>query len=292
MTPPVRPVRVAPATYLLDAHLFGTPGALSAYVLDAERPVLVDAGTADSVDRFAEALDRLAIAPADVAAVLVTHVHLDHAGGAGALADHCENATVYVHERGVGYLTDPERLARLRESVDAATGRTDPYGVPQPIPEDRVVAVSGGETLDCGDHTLEFVDAPGHAPHHYAVFDETTDALFAIDSAGQFFEERLYPTTPPPSFDLDANVETCERLRALEPSLNLYGHFGPGGDDAVGELERYADLLTEWVEAVETLAGVHGDVTAIVEALDGRWQSPTVERDVAGVLAARDAGST
>jgi glyoxylase-like metal-dependent hydrolase (beta-lactamase superfamily II) len=288
MTTPVEPVRVAPDTHLLDAMLFDTPGALSAYVLDADRPVLVDAGTGDSVDRFLDALDRLGIDPAEVAAVLVTHVHLDHAGGAGALAAHCENATVYVHERGIDYLTDAEKLARLRESVDAATGTTDAYGVPEPVAAERTVAVSGGETLDLGDHALRFVDAPGHAPHHYALFDETTGALFSIDSAGQFFEDRLYPTTPPPSFDLDASLATCERLRSLAPDLNLYGHFGPGGEDAVGELERYAALLPEWVDTVERLATTHGeDVSAVVDALDERWHSPTVERDVAGVLARR-----
>ncbi|MFD1514934.1 MBL fold metallo-hydrolase [Halomarina rubra] len=288
MDPPVRPTRVAPDTYLVDALLLDTPGALSSYVLDADRPVLVDAGTTYGARRILDAIDALGIDPPDVAAILVTHVHLDHAAGAGFLADHCENATVYVHDRGVDYLTDPEKLTRLRASVDAATGTTDAYGVPEVVPADRTVAVSGGETVDCGNHDLALADAPGHAPHHFAVFDETTDALFSIDSAGQFFDERLYPTTPPPSFDLERNLATCSRLRELAPSVNLYGHFGPGGDDAVGELETYAALLPEWVDVVEELAAEHGeDVAAIVGALDDRWHSPTVGRDVAGVLAAR-----
>ncbi|MFC5972726.1 MBL fold metallo-hydrolase [Halomarina salina] len=287
MQPPVRPVRVAPDTYLVDAMLFDTPGALSAYVLDADRPVLVDAGTADRTDRLLGALDALTIDPADIEAILVSHVHLDHAGGAGELARRCENATVYVHERGYDYVTDAANLDYLRASVDEVTGMDDPYGVPEVVPEDRTVAVSGGETLDLGDHTLRLVDAPGHAPHHYAVFDETTRALFTIDSTGTHVDGRLYPSTPPP-FDLDANLATCDRLRDLDPSVNLYGHFGPGGDDPVSELDAYAALLPEWVELVGDLAAERGeDVGAIVDALDERWRSPTTERDVAGVLANR-----
>jgi glyoxylase-like metal-dependent hydrolase (beta-lactamase superfamily II) len=286
MDPPVDPTRVAPDTYLVDHHLFGQAGALSSYVLDAERPVLVDAGTADSTERTLAALDRLGVAPEAVAAVLVTHVHLDHAGGAGALARACENATVFVHEHGYDFLTDRGMLDRLRESVDEAVGVEDAYGVPETTPLDRTVAVSGGERVDCGDRDLRFVDAPGHAPHHYAVLDGSTDALFSIDSAGTHVDGRLYPTTPPPSFDLEANLATCERLRDLDPSVNLYGHFGAGGDDPVGELDAYAALLPEWVERVEELAAAHdGDVPSVVAALGERWRSPTVERDVAGVLA-------
>ena len=277
--------RVAPDTYCVDARLFGMPGACSVYVVDAEEPAVVDTGDTDTPAQILDALDELDIAPAAVEHVLVSHVHLDHAAGAGRLARECPNATVHVHERGVPYLTDPDSLDALKRSVDRAMGRENAYGDPELVPEPRVEAVTDGDSIDLGDRTLRCLDAPGHAPHHFAAFDTTTGALFSIDSAGMYLGGRLYPTTPPPAFDLAANVATCERLAALDPSVNLYGHYGPGGEDAVGELERYSGLLREWIDVVEANREAHGDdVDAIVPELDPRWRSPTVQRDVAGVL--------
>ena len=95
----------------------------------------------------------------------------------------------------------------------------------------------------------------------------------------------MRPTTPPPGFELESNLETVRRLRTYEPAINFYGHAGPGGDDAVGELDHYEAMLPEWVEVVEDLREGHGeDVDAIVGALEPGWHSPTVHRDVAGVL--------
>ncbi|WP_255148812.1 MBL fold metallo-hydrolase [Halorarius halobius] len=277
--------RVAPDTYCVDTHLMGTPGACSLYVLDAAEPTVVDAGEADTPDRVLAALDELGIAPDDVRHLLVSHVHLDHAGGAGRLARECPNATVHVHERGLPYLTDAAKLDALKASVDRAMGTENAYGEPELVPADRANALADGDRIDLGDRVLDCVDAPGHAPHHVAAFDTETEALFSIDSAGMHFEGRLYPTTPPPAFDLAANVETCERLAELEPSVNLYGHFGAGGDDAVAELDAYPGLLREWVDVVERKREAHGaSVGPIVADLDARWQSPTVQRDVAGVL--------
>lgn len=277
--------RVAPDTYRVDARLMGTPGAGAVYVVDAADPMVVDAGDADTPEHVYAALDELGIEREALVHLLVSHVHLDHAGGAGRLARECPNATVHVHERGLAYLTDPDRLDALTASVDRAMGVEGAYGDPELVPAERANGLAGGDAIDLGDRVLECLDAPGHAPHHVAAFDTETRALFSIDSAGMHLGGRLYPTTPPPSFDLAANVETCERLAALEPSVNCYGHFGAGGDDPVGELERYPALLREWVDVVERERAEHGaDVGAIVGSLDARWRSPTVQRDVAGVL--------
>jgi glyoxylase-like metal-dependent hydrolase (beta-lactamase superfamily II) len=281
----MEPERVAPDTYCLDTHLMGMPGACAAYVVDAAEPCLVDTGDADSPDHLLDGLDALGIAPEAVEHLLVSHVHLDHAGGAGRLARECPNATVHVHERGLPYLVDAAKLDRLKASVDRAMGTEDAYGVPELVPETRTNALRYGDRIDLGDRELACLDAPGHAPHHVAAFDTASEALFSIDSAGMYLGGQLYPTTPPPAFDLEANVVTCDRLLEFEPSVNLYGHYGAGGDDPVGELESYPGLLREWVEVIDRLRGEHGDdVGAIVGDLDARWHSPTVQRDVAGVL--------
>ena len=271
--------------HTVDPHLLGTPGALSLYVIDAPRPAVVDTGAADSVPHVLEALEEVGVDPGAVEHVLVTHVHLDHAGGAGHLADELPAATFHVHERGVPYLTDPDRLARLKESVDRAMGIEDAYGEPKLLPGERVRSVAGGESVDLGDRQLALIDAPGHAPHHFAAFDPATGGLFSIDAAGMHLAGEMRPTTPPPGFDLEANLETVERLRAYDPEKNFYGHYGPGGDDAVGELDRYGRMLPDWVDVVAERRETHGDdVGAIVDSLGAEWQSPTVERDVAGVL--------
>jgi len=283
-----RPVEGASGVYLVDNRLFGSPKALSTYVVDADRPALFDAGGANTVERILAAMSELGIARDELADVLVTHVHLDHAGGAGHLAEVCPNAEIVVHERGVEYLTDPDRLDHLRESVAQAAGMEDPYGVPKLVPEERIRPVSGGETLDLGDRTLDVYDAPGHAPHHYVCFDEADGTLYAADAVGEHYRDRAIPSTPPPSFDLESNLETVERLRPLAPERTLYGHFGVGHD---GErlLDQYAEELPEWVERIAAGRERHGDdAAAIADDLPERWDSPTLERDIVGVLLSLD----
>jgi glyoxylase-like metal-dependent hydrolase (beta-lactamase superfamily II) len=271
--------------YTVDPQLMGEPGALSMYLIDAPKPVLVDTGTARSSDVVMDALETVGVDPSEVAVVLVTHVHLDHAGGAGHLAELLPNATFYIHDRGFSYLTEPDAFDRLKSSVDDAMGTENAYGEPKRLDPARCLSVSGGETVDIGDRSLELIDAPGHAPHHYAAFDPDNAALFSIDAGGMYLDGTLYPTTPPPSFDLEGSLNTIKRLRDLDPDRNLYGHFGPGGSDAVEELDRYEALLPEWVETVAEKRETHGeDIGAIVDSLDASWHSPTVARDVAGVI--------
>lgn len=279
------PVPGTPDAYAVDHLLHGQPTALSSYVVAGAAPVLVDCGAADTTDRIRAAMATLDVAPGEVAAILVTHVHLDHAGGAGELARACPDADVYVHERGRPYLTDAERLTRLKQSTDAAVGGTDVYGDPEVVPPDRCVSVSGGEQLALPDRTLEFVDAPGHAPHHYAAIDRSSGALFSLDAAGMYYENQVLPSTPPPSFDLEANLATVERLRDLDPAVNCYGHFGPGERGAADdELARYAEVLPEYVDLIDGRRDEYDDPGEILGSLGDRWQTPTAYRDVAGVL--------
>jgi glyoxylase-like metal-dependent hydrolase (beta-lactamase superfamily II) len=282
---PAVPVEGLADTYTVDTLLYGFEGALSQYVLDSAEPVVVDTGAANTTAQTYAALDHLGIDRDEVRHVLVTHVHLDHAGGAGEFAREFPNATFYLHPEGYDYVTDADRLAALKRSVDRAMGTEDAYGDPDLVPEDRAVVVEDGERLDVGDHTLRFVDAPGHAPHHFAAFDETTGGLFSIDAAGMYQQGEMRPTTPPPSFDLEANLETVRRLRALEPARNLYGHYGPGApDEAVAELDHYEAMLPEWVAFVDEHRAERPSVSEILAVTGAEWQSPTVQRDVAGVL--------
>lgn len=282
------PVAGCPDTYLVDNRMFGIEGALATYLLDAERPALLDAGTADGVDRILDAMDEVGIAPDEVAYIVVSHVHLDHAAGTGALLSACENATALVHDRGLPFLTDAERLQQLVEAVDEVTGFESPYGDPELVPRDRCRALSGGETIDLGDRVLDIYDAPGHAHHHYACFEPESGMLFAADAVGAYDSESetVVPTTPPTNFDLEANLDTIDRLRERDPSRILYSHFGPGVDgNGVSELDEYEAVLPEWVDAVREARDAVGDDTDdLLEELRDDWYSPTIRRDIAGVL--------
>jgi glyoxylase-like metal-dependent hydrolase (beta-lactamase superfamily II) len=295
VVPPDVPVEPTPGVadvYTVDTELLGSPGVMSAYLVDAERPALVDTGADPATDRVLSALAEVGIAPEELAYVLPTHVHLDHGGAAGSLAAECPNATVLVHERGYPYLTDPERIERLAESARRALGPVaDAYGDPTAVPERRCRVVGDGEAVDLGDHTLRAVDAPGHAPHHLCYLDDRTGALFAADAAGMYLGGRLYPTTPPPDFDLEESLATVERLRGCGPETVLYGHFGARDDGTPADraLADYADLLPEWVSVVEDHREGRSDPGAVAADLPERWGSPTVERDVAGILRFLDA---
>jgi glyoxylase-like metal-dependent hydrolase (beta-lactamase superfamily II) len=281
--PPVE-VEGCPDVYLVDHLLDGIEGRMATYLLDAERPALLDAGPANTVDRLLDAIDAVGIDPAEVAYILVSHLHLDHAGGTAALAEHCPNATVVVHERGHRYLTDPDSLARLVESVEAAVGEEKPFGDPDPVDPDRCRTVAGGEHLDLGDRTLTLYDAPGHAPHHYTALEPDSGTLFAADAVGAYYEGRVMPTTPPPSFDLEDCLETVRRMQDREPARILFSHFGPGGD-AAEDLERAETILPEWVEVVrEAHEATGGDLEAMIDRLSPEWGTPTLPRDIVGVL--------
>jgi glyoxylase-like metal-dependent hydrolase (beta-lactamase superfamily II) len=283
------PVDAAAGTFTVDTHLLGMPGVGAAYLLEGDRTALIDAGAAPAVEHLLAALDERGHDPADLDELLLTHAHLDHAGAAGDIAARCPNATVRVHERGRPYLTEIELLDRLVAGArDAMGDLADAYGEPSVVPAGRCEPLSGGDVVDLGDRRLDIVGAPGHAPHQVCFHDDRTDVLFAGDAAGMAVAGELHPTTPPPDFDLDASLATVRRLRERDPGAICFGHFGHR-DDAAEVLGTYESLLPAWVDAVEdAVAAVGRDRAAVVDALSGDWNGPTLARDVAGVLASLD----
>lgn len=290
MTP--EPVSGRSAIYRLDVPMFGMSETNSPYVLDTPDPTIVDTGPADAAEPILDALSTLGIAPEEVSYIVPTHAHLDHAGGAGHLAAACENATVVCHPNAVAYLTDEEKLDHLAASVERAIGVPEPYGEPRVIDRERCLVVGdgntldGGDTLDIGDRELQVVNAPGHAPHQFCLYDPEGDVLFSADANGMRLDDDHRPTTPPPDFDLDTAVATVERLQEIDPDTVCYAHFGwgePGEGSA--ELRAYAEMLPAFVESVATAREEHGDdVTAVANALREEWGHWTLETDVAGVL--------
>jgi glyoxylase-like metal-dependent hydrolase (beta-lactamase superfamily II) len=273
--------------YYVDTPMFGMRQVNSPYILDTPEPAIVDTGTAAADEDILAGLDELDIDNEEVSYIVPTHAHLDHAGSAGYLADACPNATVVCHETGVDFLTDEQKLAQLTDSVERAIGMDAPYGEPTRIDRDRCQAVSGGEELDLGDRQLRVIDAPGHAPHQCCLLDTATRGLFSADAAGMNFPDTGHrPTTPPPNFNLSAALETIDHLLDCDPGTLLYAHYGPGKEgEAVGELQRYREMLPAYVDQIADLRERHGeDVSAIAAEMQDDWGHWSLSTDVAGIL--------
>jgi glyoxylase-like metal-dependent hydrolase (beta-lactamase superfamily II) len=228
----------------------GRPRHTSGYLIAAPRPAIVDAGPARSVPLWLRALGALGIPPADIAYLIVTHVHLDHAGGAGALLAHLPGAQVVVHPRGARHLADPSRLVAGAQAVFG--GRVDElFGMPQPVPDARLRVAAPDAPLDLGGgHRLRFFDAPGHARHQYMILDEAAGGLFSGDELGGRFveigEDYVLPDAAPNQFDPDAMRRSARLLLTLRPAAVLFAHFGRYAhslETLVGRLEEQLDAF-------------------------------------------------
>ena len=237
--------------WYVDTGMYATEAYGSVYLLDGERPTLVETGIGTHYERILAMLDSVGVDREDLAYIVPTHVHLDHAGGVGFLAEACPNATVNVHERGVRHLVDPTRLVAGTKAAVGDEWRH--YVDPRPIDEERIEPLADGDEVDLGDRTLVAVETPGHASHHHSLHLPEADAVFTADAAGLYVQAtgQVRPTTPPPEFDLEQTLDDLDRLEALDPGVLLYSHFGPASDPSL--LSTYRQVVTDWVADVERI---------------------------------------
>ena len=217
---------------MIDGYDLNVPGRTGIYVLEEEELTLVETGPSLSVPRILKGLEALGHRPEDVRNVIVTHIHLDHAGGAGLLLQSCPKARVVVHPRGARHLADPTRLiqgARMvyGEQFDAL------FEPVLPVPEDQILVRKDGETLEIGpDRKLKFLDSPGHAAHHFSIYDPVSRGLFAGDTAGIRYGQleelgcSLYiPSTSPNQFDPAAMKQSIDRFPQRRGGPNFFRPF-------------------------------------------------------------------
>ena len=258
------PVRGVPDLYVHDTGMFDTDEYGAVYVYDTERPIVIDTGTGGNRETLFETIEEIGIGRDDLAWILATHAHLDHAGGAGHLAERYPNAEVLVPEKGVRHLVDPEALV---EGTKSAVGdQWKYYDDPAPVPDDRISALAEGDRIGLGERELVVHEAPGHAPHHAVYHDPDAAVVFAADGAGIYVPEvdEIVATSPPPQFDLDQCLDDIQTIDDLDPDYICFGHFGPREYDPVlaGEAKR---AYVEWVEAVRAKREELKDDDAVVE---------------------------
>jgi glyoxylase-like metal-dependent hydrolase (beta-lactamase superfamily II) len=272
--------------FQIDTRMAGYEGITAGYLIRGDRPCLVETGTAPSAPVVRDALARLGIGAADLATVVVTHIHLDHAGGAGDIAAMFPAAQIVVHQRGARHLADPSRLmASARMVYGNALDRL--FGVLAPVPAERIVALDDTGTVDLGGgRHLDSYHSPGHAKHHVGLIDSQSGDLYVGDAAGVYLPDTgdLRPATPPPDFDLEVALASVRKFASLRPARLLFSHYGPVG--AVAEtLERSAEEIRVWVEETRRAraAGLDLDhaVAMVAERTKDRYAACNPDADPA-----------
>jgi glyoxylase-like metal-dependent hydrolase (beta-lactamase superfamily II) len=263
------PRRIAPGVLEIDTLLGGWQRVTAGYLIEGSAPVLVETGSQSSVPVLLAALEHIGVGPAELAGVAVTHIHLDHAGGVGNVAQAFPKATIYVHEKGARHLADPTRLidsaSRVYGSLlDSLYGRLDP------TPPERLHVLEDGEEISVGgDRVLTAIDSPGHAKHHVGLHDSLSGVLFAGDAVGVKLPDGgvLRPSTPPPDFDLDQALTSLGKFAARNPTGIALAHYGLL-EDPQELLAEAGETLRDWAETAERAFAAGAD---IAEALAARF---------------------
>jgi glyoxylase-like metal-dependent hydrolase (beta-lactamase superfamily II) len=278
---------------LLDT-LQERPGMAACYLLErGEDLAFIETGTAPGVPRLLAWMAQQGLARERVRYVIPTHVHLDHAGGAGTLMAALPNAQLVVHPRGARHLIDPTQLIAGATAVYGEAFMKRTYGKLLPVPAERVLPAADNARLPLGNAHLRVIDSPGHARHHFCLYDEDSRGLFTGDTFGLSYREFdtargafLMPTTTPVQFDPDAWMQSLDRLTALAPQRLYLTHYGPvEGVPALAEqlregLRRYVAIAESappgrpedrcaWLRAAleaETLAALRSHGCALDEA--------------------------
>jgi glyoxylase-like metal-dependent hydrolase (beta-lactamase superfamily II) len=223
------------------------PQMAACYLLETDAALaVVETGNARSAERILSVMAHRGRRREEVSNVIVTHVHLDHAGGAGHLMRHLPNATLVVHPRGARHMIDPSRLEASARAVYGDEEYEAQHGALAPVPEERVLVMEDGGSLRVGRRTLQFLDTPGHARHHFCVWDEQSQGWFSGDTFGISYRELdtaagafIFPTTTPVQFDPSALLASIRKLMERKPRNVYLTHFG-----RVTEVQRLAEDLS------------------------------------------------
>jgi len=260
---------VAENIYMIDDQVCSIPKLGSVYLLNEEKKALVDTGPPSSAGVVLEGIRKVGVKPEDINYVIATHIHLDHAGGAGVLLKEMPQAQVVVHHKGAQHLIDPTELL---ESAKKALGPEiiALHGEVIPVESHRVQLIYDNDTIKLSDNqVLEFIDAPGHAEHELCIYETRNGGLFVGDALGLYLAEGevLFQGHPPPSFEPEVCVNTIQRLMKLNASLIYFAHFGASDNVqdtlqlAIDKIQYYGNMVAKAAEE-GSLDNITGEMAA------------------------------
>jgi glyoxylase-like metal-dependent hydrolase (beta-lactamase superfamily II) len=244
---------LAPGIWQIDTFLGGWAEVNSVFLIEAEQPALIETGPERDLDHVIRGLSRRGLGPEDLAWIVLSHIHLDHAGAVGEIARRFPKAKVVCHPKGLRHLADPARLNAASAQVYGA--RLDSlYGLMAPVDPGRLVGAEDGARIDLGaGRELTLVYSPGHAKHHIGILESGSGILLVGDAVGVKLPGAgpLRPATPPDDFDLDQAVDSLHRFSALQPKQLILTHFGSAGppEDVLRDAE---DRLRTWAAVAST----------------------------------------
>jgi glyoxylase-like metal-dependent hydrolase (beta-lactamase superfamily II) len=230
-------------------------------IVEGDRAAIVDTATNAAVPRVLAALSEKGIAPEQVDYVILTHIHLDHAGGAGLLMTKLPNARLCVHPRGLRHMIDPSRLIESTIAVYGAEHARRVYGDIVPVAPERILVTEESTVIELNGRRLSFIDTPGHARHHCCVHDSRSNHVFAGDTFGLAYRElevdgrrSVFPTTSPVQFDPPALHRSVDRILAWAPEAVYVTHFGQ-----VRDIKRLGADMHRLIDAHVALGRAHRD---------------------------------
>ena len=261
MSSKVNVMNVVDGISVIDSEYYSKDFAAIYLLKQKNKVIIIETGTNYSVPCVKEALSQIGLSFSDVSYVIPTHVHLDHAGGAGLLMMQCQNAALVVHPRGARHLIDPSKLVAGAKAVYGENKFKEYYGEIFPIDANRVIQADDNFILDFDGRELRFIDTPGHARHHVCIWDKATKSMFTGDTFGISYrdldhQDELYilPSTSPVQFDPEALIQSINRIMEFKPERVCLTHFS-----AIKPTKKATNKLIESIHFVSNLAIKYAD---------------------------------
>ena len=261
MSSKVNVMNVVDGISVIDSEYYSKDFAAIYLLKQKNKVIIIETGTNYSVPCVKEALSQIGLSFSDVSYVIPTHVHLDHAGGAGLLMMQCQNAALVVHPRGARHLIDPSKLVAGAKAVYGENKFKEYYGEIFPIDANRVIQADDNFILDFDGRELRFIDTPGHARHHFCIWDKATKSMFTGDTFGISYrdldhQDELYilPSTSPVQFDPEALIQSINRIMEFKPERVCLTHFS-----AIKPTKKVTNKLIESIHFVSNLAIKYAD---------------------------------